>query len=371
MLPPETTKYISKIERAYLWSAKDTTTGAKCKVNWVTVCRPKKLGGIGILHMEKFARALRLRWPWLEWKEPDKIWKGSGNPCSMEDMEVFYASTTITLGNGHKAPFWHSPWLNNRKPIEVAPLIFEISKRKNWKVHQALRNNEWVKKIDLGKINNMDYLRQFVELWGLIESIQLRDGVEDDIVWRLTANGEYSSKSAYEIQFIGAIASNMNKLVWKAWAPPKVKFFAWLLLQNRIWTADRLQARGWQNCDRCTLCNQTLETVEHLFINCRYTARIWDTIKDWVGIPLIQPANWVGLSIDSWWNLLAGGDTPCRKAVSSLTLLITWEIWNERNARIFRNKHAPTQVVIEKIKTEARLWVLAGAKHLGNVMPGE
>jgi hypothetical protein len=217
----------------------------------------------------------------------------------------------------------------------------------------------------------MDYLRQFVKLWGLIENIQLRDGVEDDIVWRLKANGEYSSKSAYEIQFIGAIASNMNKLVWKAWAPPKVKFFAWLLLQNRIWTADRLQARGWQNCDRCTLCNQTLETAEHLFINCRYTARIWDTIKDWVGIPLIQPANWVGLSIDSWWNLLAGGDTPCRKAVSSLTLLITWEIWNERNARIFRNKHAPTQVVIEKIKTEARLWVLAGAKHLGNVMPGE
>jgi hypothetical protein len=75
--------------------------------------------------------------------------------------------------------------------------------------------------------------------------------------------------------------------------------------------------------------------------------------------------------MDSWWNLMAGGDTPCRKAVSSLTLLITWEIWNERNARIFRNKHAPAQVVIEKIKTEARLWVLAGAKHLGNIMPGE
>jgi hypothetical protein len=43
--------------------------------------------------------------------------------------------------------------------------------------------------------------------------------VEDDITWNLTANGVYSSKSAYEVQFLGSIASNMNKIVWKAWAP--------------------------------------------------------------------------------------------------------------------------------------------------------
>jgi hypothetical protein len=65
------------------------------------------------------------------------------------------------------------------------------------------------------------------------------------------------------------------------------------------------------------------------------------------------------------------GTTPSRKTISSLTLLVTWEIWNERSARVFRNKHAPSQVILEKIKSEARLWVRAGAKHLGNIMPGE
>jgi hypothetical protein len=80
---------------------------------------------------------------------------------------------------------------------------------------------------------------------------------------------------------------------------------------------------------------------------------------------------WVGLSIDSWWNMMAGGTTPSRKAISSLTLLVTWKIWNERNARIFRNKQAPSQVTIERIKIDARLWVRAGAKHLGNIMPKE
>jgi hypothetical protein len=46
-------------------------------------------------------------------------------------MDIFYAATTTTLGNGQKSPFWQAPWLDGRKPTEIAPLIFAKSKRKN------------------------------------------------------------------------------------------------------------------------------------------------------------------------------------------------------------------------------------------------
>jgi hypothetical protein len=36
--------------------------------------------------------------------------------------------------------------------------------------------------------------------------------------------------------------------VLKAWAPQKLKSVSWLAMQNRIWMADRLEKRGWQNC---------------------------------------------------------------------------------------------------------------------------
>jgi hypothetical protein len=88
-----TISFIEKIERTFLWSTKEHTTGVKCKVNWELVCHPKKLGGLGIVHTEKFATALRLRWPWLEWKDPNKIRMGSDNPCLEQDMDIFYAAT--------------------------------------------------------------------------------------------------------------------------------------------------------------------------------------------------------------------------------------------------------------------------------------
>jgi hypothetical protein len=163
--------------------------------------------------MGKFATALRLRWPWLEWKDPTKIWIGSGNPCSEEDMELFYAATTITLGNGKKTPFWHAPWLNGTRPIDIAPLIYESSKRKNWKVAQALDREAWIDKIDLQRGFTIDHFLQFVELWTLLDTILLIPDRNDEITWKLTQDGNYTTKSAYEMQWFSLIYSPLDKMV--------------------------------------------------------------------------------------------------------------------------------------------------------------
>jgi hypothetical protein len=74
----------------------------------------------------------------------------------------------------------------------------------------------------------------------LVNEINLVDGTKDDITWKFTASEEYSAASTYNAQFEGMVNSYMMEAVWKTWAPPK-----WLILQNQVWMADRLQKRGW------------------------------------------------------------------------------------------------------------------------------
>jgi hypothetical protein len=151
------------------------------------------------------------------------------------------------VGNGEKTPFWKAPWLNGVKPIDIAPLIYEISTRKNWKVNKAMSNRGWISKIKLDMVFSIQHIRQYISLWLKLSEVTLHEGVEDDITWNLTGNGIYSSTSAYHAQFLGATLAPVASSVWKFWAPPKYKFFMLLALQNRLWTNDHLEKRGWPN----------------------------------------------------------------------------------------------------------------------------
>jgi hypothetical protein len=52
-------------------------------------------------------------------------------------------------------------------------------------------------------------------------------------------------------------------------------------------------------------------------------------------------------------------------------MLISWEIWKERNTRVFRNTYTTSSFIIINIKEEIALWSLAGAKAVGNIIPQE
>jgi hypothetical protein len=55
-------------------------------------------------------------------------------------------------------------------------------------------------------------------------------------------------------------------------------FFAWLKLQNSIWSPDRFAYRGWNHSPSCPLCGRTMETVHHLLSNYRSTRHVWNFI---------------------------------------------------------------------------------------------
>lgn len=74
-------KSLSNKMKAFLWGCTEMIYGGKCKVNWDRVYRPADLGGLVVLHLDKFSCALRLCWLWLAWTSPERPWVGLDLPC--------------------------------------------------------------------------------------------------------------------------------------------------------------------------------------------------------------------------------------------------------------------------------------------------
>lgn len=152
------------------------------------------------------------------------------------------------------------------------------------------------------------------------------------------------------------------------------------MVQQRIWTADRMQRRGIPNQYFCTLCERNLETPLHLFYECAYSRRVWELTADWVGAPQLKPTTWLPQHNISEWMLslsqtgVVNYNAQSVKALKSIALLVLWMIWKERNNRIFNRAQASEENLMARIKEEARNWALAGAKCLtspGDTSPSE
>jgi hypothetical protein len=131
-------------------------------------------------------------------------------------------------------------------------------------------------------------------------------------------------------------------------------------------TADRRHRHGLDARDECYLCDQDPETIDHIISSCSFSRHIWWTILAVLGVDASQVGG--GFVIDWWehWRRRWHGDK--RKGADTLFALVAWELWKERNARLFRNEAANIAQFLAKIKHIADLWIDAGARHLGEVV---
>jgi hypothetical protein len=143
------------------------------------------------------------------------------------------------------------------------------------------------------------------------------------------------------------------------------------MLKDRIWTAARLQRRGWPNDYFYQLYIRNLETTEHLFCDCYVTREIWGEVAIWIQAPSLLPENWSNSSTtDEWFTeLIATEDASRRPGLQSIVVLVIWEVWRERNNRVFRREAKTVSHIVATIQDEARTWRMAGNRDLDMMLP--
>jgi hypothetical protein len=182
-------KKLDKIRRGFLWKGTCDANGASSLVQWPKVKRPKDVGGLGVLDLEFFSTAVRLRWLWYQWTEPDRPWVGMDVPWNDVERQLFRISTVVRVGNGIKARFWDSAWCDGQAPRDLAPNLYRLAWRKNLPLYEELADDKWTR--GLWRMTTGEEMAEFVTLWSKVQEVQLNDA-EDEIRW-----SRYSAKSAY------------------------------------------------------------------------------------------------------------------------------------------------------------------------------
>lgn len=199
-LPPWALKAIDKIRRGFLWRwRKEARGGGHCLVAWGKVCRPLELGGLGISNLIDLAWALRMRWFWLAKTDPGRPWASLAIQVPSKAKVFFSVAMQTEIGNGASTLFWSDRWLMGNRVVDIAPrLLQNVPKRRVNKrtVLDALTNQTWIS--DIQGALAVGVISEYLALWDIVTSVQLRREVNDTHFFRLAANGKYSTKAVYE-----------------------------------------------------------------------------------------------------------------------------------------------------------------------------
>jgi hypothetical protein len=364
-LPKWVLKAIDKKRRGFLWKGHQHANGGNCLVAWEKVQRPVEYGGLGIHNLELLGWALRIRWLWAQKTNAGRPWAGLSIAVPHKARALFNAAVDAIVGNGEEILFWTDRWLDGHTVAEIAPNLFNAVQKRTAKrrtVAQALHNRSWVQ--DIRGARTVEVLLDYLHVWDMVDGIILHPEIPDRYIWKLTNDGSYSSKSAYAAFFLGSIKFGSWRRIWKTWAPPRCKFFIWLVFHNRVWTADRLAKRNLPHPESCPLCDQEDETINHLLVGCVFARQVWSLVLHQFGLLHLAPQSAVTCFSGWWKRSTAAIPKEVRKGLNSLIILVAWEIWKHRNTCVFDNKRPSVQEVLRTISAEGGLWCSAGASKL-------
>ena len=130
-----------------------------------------------------------------------------------------------SVGNGKNTCFWTYRWLHGQSFEHSLQHLFNAvaARAKGRIVFDALNNRRWVS--DIKGALKVNVLLEYLQLWELLDNVELQPDLEDTHIWQFSNTGQYSTKSTYEAFFIGSTHFSPWERIWKSWAPGKCKFF--------------------------------------------------------------------------------------------------------------------------------------------------
>lgn len=177
----------------------------------------------------------------------------------------------VKVENGQQTSFWFDNWSQLGRLVDITGIrgVIDMGIGRSMSVAEAWSSRR-------RRRHRRDVLNSIEDaLWS---QYQCKSEKSDLVLWR-GKNDEFietfSTRDTWNHIRTSSQQVAWHKGVWFPHATPKYSFCCWLAVQDRLATGARMARWNHGVAGTCLFCQQCLETREHLFFHCTYTAEIW------------------------------------------------------------------------------------------------
>uniref|UniRef100_A0A2N9GC52 Reverse transcriptase zinc-binding domain-containing protein n=1 Tax=Fagus sylvatica TaxID=28930 RepID=A0A2N9GC52_FAGSY len=360
-LPGSLCDEINSMISNYWWGQKQ----GERKIHWVgwkKLAISKEEGGMGFRDLRLFNSALLARQCWRIIKNPHsllvRVLKSKYFPNSsfldakmphnasfawrsiLGAREIISLGTRWRVGNGTNIRIWKDRWIPTRSTFKVQSPISIL--QENTTVDALIFQDTRLWNAPL-----IDAIFEVSEA-DTIKSIPLsRRSSTDTIIWSETKNGVYSVRSAYHLLMKakkGGESSNNSQVnnlwkgIWNASVPQKIKLFIWKACKNILPTKLNLFRKKACNSMSCDLCDNDLESVMHVLVDCKFAQEVWGLSV------LASTQKWP--HSHNFADFVHHGIQSLTSPDIELLFTIAWKLWVARNDRMWDNQFVAARDII-------------------------
>ncbi|GKB53073.1 reverse transcriptase domain-containing protein, partial [Tanacetum coccineum] len=194
------------------------------------------------------------------------------------------------IGNGLSTKFWLDSWIGGPPLCYTFPRLFRLERDTNCVVRDRapvrdFRNPTDIRPLDLSfnwnwsrPIRSIAEHQEVLELVNLLSSLHLSN---DQDTWECT----FSDNKCFSVKSMRILITkhihplDPQPFRWNKALPLKINISSWRISHNRLPTRFNLDRRGIDlHSTRCPVCDEDIETEEHLFSSCFIAIDTWAKI---------------------------------------------------------------------------------------------
>ncbi|CAN1841739.1 Putative ribonuclease H protein At1g65750 [Linum perenne] len=379
LLPAYICDSIDRKIRNFIWGS---TEGARKihNINWETVCKPKKLGGLGLRNARDLNKAFLMKIVWGLLTHPTDLWakvmigkylkktpegfvlaRKSGFSAIWRGILKVWPNVVNgiqqSIGDGRSTRFWTDRWVDSGVLLIDHALNIQGVDASTCVADLCSANGDWNADL-IFSVLPRDIALQVIGMSPLWNNIG-----QDSFIWGLEPTGKFTVRSAY--QLLTDSSSELTDPIWdRIWrwnGPNKIKHFLWLATHNRLLTNEERSRRHLTNQVVCSRCSLQTESLSHVLLDCQFALQVWEkTLPHALSERIRHP------TFESWWAAMLK-NTSCNIKFG----ISAWLIWNARNKFIFENLRQSHSAVAEQCEFWTNLALSSWkTNQLGREAPG-